>query len=130
MPVHVRGQLAVLTSAIGFGVGTALSVVALRTLRPADLLAVELGGSALVAAVLALGLAGTVLVSLGSGSVPARGAQVRHHRCQHLGEPGAYLRVVHEPVGPDGLRVRIHEVPPPRGCAARPSLAAGAGELR
>lgn len=48
MSVHARGQTLVLASAVGFGVSTALSVVALRTLRPADLLAVELGGSALV----------------------------------------------------------------------------------
>jgi drug/metabolite transporter (DMT)-like permease len=43
-----QGEAAVVVSAVGFGVGTALSVVALRTLRPADLLAVELLGSALV----------------------------------------------------------------------------------
>jgi drug/metabolite transporter (DMT)-like permease len=46
--VQLRGQGAVLASAVGFGVATALSVLALQGLRPADLLAVELGGSALV----------------------------------------------------------------------------------
>jgi drug/metabolite transporter (DMT)-like permease len=50
-----RGEVAVAAAAIGFGVGTALSVVALRTLRPADLLAVELLGSALVLAAVAAG---------------------------------------------------------------------------
>ena len=59
-----RGETLVVASAIGFGVGTALSVVALRTLRPADLLAVELAGSALV-----LGA-----VAAGSGRLPRHGA--------------------------------------------------------
>jgi len=50
-----RGDVLIAASAIGFGVGTALSVVALRTLRPADLLAVELLGSALVLGTFAAG---------------------------------------------------------------------------
>ncbi len=45
---RMRGEVAVLAAALGSGVGTALSVVTLRGLRPANLLAVELGGSALV----------------------------------------------------------------------------------
>ena len=44
----MRGQVAIAASAVGYGVGTALSVVALHGLRPADLLAVELAGSAAV----------------------------------------------------------------------------------
>jgi drug/metabolite transporter (DMT)-like permease len=47
-PIPLGGEVAVLASAIGFGVGTSVSVLALRGLRPADLLAVELGGSAIV----------------------------------------------------------------------------------
>ncbi|MFC4948147.1 DMT family transporter [Pseudonocardia sp. GCM10023141] len=43
-----RGELVVVASAITFGVAGALTVVALRTLRPADMLAFELTGSALV----------------------------------------------------------------------------------
>ena len=43
-----QGQAAIAASAVGYGVGTALSVVALRGLRPADLLAIELAGSAAV----------------------------------------------------------------------------------
>lgn len=43
-----RGQVAIAASAMGFGVNTALSVVALHGLRPADLLAIELAGSAAV----------------------------------------------------------------------------------
>ena len=44
--VSGRGQVAIAASAVGYGVGTALSVVALHGLRPADLLAIELAGSA------------------------------------------------------------------------------------
>lgn len=47
-PIPLGGEVAVLVSAIGFGVGTSVSVLALHGLRPADLLAVELGGSAIV----------------------------------------------------------------------------------
>ena len=43
-----RGQMAIAVSALGYGVSTALSVVALHGLRPADLLAIELSGSAAV----------------------------------------------------------------------------------
>ena len=46
--VSGRGQVAIAASAVGYGVGTALSVVALHGLRPADLLAIELAGSATV----------------------------------------------------------------------------------
>ena len=42
------GRVAIAASAVGYGVGTALSVVALHGLRPADLLAIELAGSATV----------------------------------------------------------------------------------
>jgi drug/metabolite transporter (DMT)-like permease len=59
-----RGELAVAGAAIGFGVGTSLSVVALRTLRPADLLVVELLGSALV----------LVTAAASSGRLHRRGA--------------------------------------------------------
>jgi drug/metabolite transporter (DMT)-like permease len=52
----VRDHAAILASAVGFGVGTALSVVALHGLRPADLLAVELGGSAVILLVVAAAL--------------------------------------------------------------------------
>jgi drug/metabolite transporter (DMT)-like permease len=48
-----RGQIAIAVSALGYGVSTALSVVALRGLRPADLLAIELTGSAAVLLVVA-----------------------------------------------------------------------------
>jgi drug/metabolite transporter (DMT)-like permease len=47
-PIRLRGEGAIAGSAVGFGVGTAMSVLALRGLHPADLLAVELGGSACV----------------------------------------------------------------------------------
>jgi hypothetical protein len=40
--------MAIAVSALGYGVSTALSVVALHGLRPADLLAIELSGSAAV----------------------------------------------------------------------------------
>lgn len=43
-----RGQVAIAASAVGYGVGTTLSVVALHGLQPADLLAIELPGSAAV----------------------------------------------------------------------------------
>lgn len=43
-----RGQVAIAASAVGYGIGTTLSVVALHGLRPADLLAIELPGSAAV----------------------------------------------------------------------------------
>jgi drug/metabolite transporter (DMT)-like permease len=43
-----RGQAAIAASAIGYGISTALSVVALHGLRPADLLVIELAGSAAV----------------------------------------------------------------------------------
>ena len=46
--VSGRGQVAIAASAVGYGVGTALSVVALHGLRPADLLAIELACSAAV----------------------------------------------------------------------------------
>jgi hypothetical protein len=50
-----RGQVAIAASAVGYGVGTALSVVALHGLRPADLLAIELAGSAAVLLAVAAG---------------------------------------------------------------------------
>ena len=46
---HVRvgsGDVAILVSAAAYGVSTVVSVVALHAVRPADLLAVELGGAA------------------------------------------------------------------------------------
>jgi len=48
-----RGQIAIAVSALGYGVSTALSVAALHGLRPADLLAIELTGSAAVLLVIA-----------------------------------------------------------------------------
>jgi drug/metabolite transporter (DMT)-like permease len=51
--ISLGGEVAVLASAVGFGVGTSVSVLALRGLRPADLLAVELGVSAIVLLVVA-----------------------------------------------------------------------------
>src|SRR3954453_9768590 len=68
----VRGHAAILISAVGFGVGTALSVAALRGLQPADLLAVELGGSALV--LLAVATATHRLRRRGAGRALAQGA--------------------------------------------------------
>jgi drug/metabolite transporter (DMT)-like permease len=43
-----RGELGVAAAAIAFGVGSALTVLALRGLTPADMLVVELGGATLV----------------------------------------------------------------------------------
>ncbi|WP_152531603.1 DMT family transporter [Mycobacterium sp. UM_CSW] len=43
-----RGEAGVAAAAVAFGVGSALTVLALRGLTPADMLVVELGGSTLV----------------------------------------------------------------------------------
>lgn len=43
-----RGELGVAVAAVAFGVGSALTVLALRGLTPADMLVVELGGATLV----------------------------------------------------------------------------------
>jgi drug/metabolite transporter (DMT)-like permease len=43
-----RGEVGVAAAAVAFGVGSALTVLALRGLTPADMLVVELGGAALV----------------------------------------------------------------------------------
>jgi drug/metabolite transporter (DMT)-like permease len=59
-----RGQLAIAAAAVGYGVDTALSVVALHGLRPADLLTIELGGSAAV----------LLAVAAGTGRLRRRGA--------------------------------------------------------
>jgi drug/metabolite transporter (DMT)-like permease len=67
-----RGSVAIAASAMGFGVSTALSVVALHGLRPADLLTIELAGSA---AVLLLVAARTGrLHRTGAGRALAQGA--------------------------------------------------------
>lgn len=58
------GEAGVAVAAVAFGVGSALTVLALRGLTPADMLVVELGGSAFVIAVAALAL----------GQLPIRGA--------------------------------------------------------
>jgi drug/metabolite transporter (DMT)-like permease len=63
-PTSRRGQVAIAASAVGFGVSTALSVVALHGLRPADLLAIELAGSAAV----------LLAVAAGTGRLHRRGA--------------------------------------------------------
>jgi drug/metabolite transporter (DMT)-like permease len=64
-PLTARtGATTVGASAVAFGAGTAVSVVALRVLRPADLLVVELGGSALV----------LLAVAAASGRLHRRGA--------------------------------------------------------
>lgn len=67
-----HGQVAIAASAVGYGVGTALSVVALRGLRPADLLAIELAGSAAVLLALAAGT--RRLHRVGAGRALAQGA--------------------------------------------------------
>jgi drug/metabolite transporter (DMT)-like permease len=67
-----HGQAAIAASAVGYGVGTALSVVALRGLRPADLLAIELAGSAAV--LLTVAAATGRLHRVGAGSALAQGA--------------------------------------------------------
>src|SRR6476661_5068877 len=67
-----RGQAAIATSAVGYGVGTALSVVALRGLRAADLLAIELTGSAVV--LLAVAATTGRLRREGAGRALAQGA--------------------------------------------------------
>ena len=66
------GQAAIAASAVAFGVGTTLSVVALHGLRPADLLAVELAGSAAV--LLTVAAATGRLRRAGAGSALAQGA--------------------------------------------------------
>jgi drug/metabolite transporter (DMT)-like permease len=85
-----RGHVAIAASAMGYGVGTALSVVALHGLRPADLLdtlaTVLLAGlclreriGAVTAAALALGTAGTALVALNApdaGSTTSAGSEL------------------------------------------------------
>lgn len=67
-----RGQAAIAASAVGYGVGTTLSVVALRGLWPADLLAIELAGSAAV--LLAVAAVNGRLHRQGAGSALAQGA--------------------------------------------------------
>src|SRR5436190_653287 len=59
-----RGPVAIAAAAVGYGVDTALSVVALHSLRPADLLTIELGGSAAVRGPTAAGsdIVGNLLV--------------------------------------------------------------------
>lgn len=60
-----RGQVAIGAVAVGFGVGTALSVVALHGLRPADLLVFELAGSAAI----------LLAAAAGTGRLHRRGAR-------------------------------------------------------
>ncbi len=67
-----RGQLAIAAAAVAYGVDTALSVVALHGLRPADLLTIELGGSA--AALLAVAASTGRLRRRGAGRALAQGA--------------------------------------------------------
>lgn len=67
-----HGQAAIAASAVGYGVSTALSVVALRGLRPADLLAIELAGSAAV--LLTVAAATGRLHRAGAGRALAQGA--------------------------------------------------------
>jgi drug/metabolite transporter (DMT)-like permease len=68
----MRGQIAIAASAAGYGVATTLSVVALHGLRPADLLAVELAGSAAV--LLTAAAATRRLHRRGAGRALAQGA--------------------------------------------------------
>ena len=65
------GQVAIAASAVGYGVGTALSVVALHGLRPADLLAIELAGSAAVLLAFAAALGALLAFNIGIGTVSA-----------------------------------------------------------
>src|SRR5689334_6191241 len=67
-----RGQLAIAAAAVGYGVDTALSVAALHGLRPADLLMIELGGSAAI--LLAVAGATGKLRRQGAGRGLAQGA--------------------------------------------------------
>jgi drug/metabolite transporter (DMT)-like permease len=67
-----RGQIAIAVSALGYGVSTALSVVVLHGLRAADLLAIELTGSAAV--LLAVAAATGRLHRHGARCAPAQGA--------------------------------------------------------
>lgn len=67
-----RGQLAIAAAAVGYGVDTALSVAALHGLRPADLLTIELGGSAAI--LLAVAGATGKLRRQGAGRALAQGA--------------------------------------------------------
>ncbi|OBI83224.1 DMT family transporter [Mycobacterium sp. 1245805.9] len=59
-----RGEAGVAAAAVAFGVGSALTVLALRGLTPADMLVVELGGSTLV----------FMLAALVTGQLHTRGA--------------------------------------------------------
>lgn len=59
-----RGQVAIAAAAVAYGVDTAFSVVALHGLRPADLLTIELGGSAAI----------LLAVAAGTGKLHRRGA--------------------------------------------------------
>jgi drug/metabolite transporter (DMT)-like permease len=59
-----RGQLAIAAAAVGYGVDTVFSVVALHGLRPADLLTIELGGSAAI----------LLSVAVATGKLRRRGA--------------------------------------------------------
>jgi drug/metabolite transporter (DMT)-like permease len=70
--VSRRGQVAIAASAVGYGVGTALSVVALHGLQAADLLAIELAGSAAV--LLAFAAATGRLRRVGAGRALLQGA--------------------------------------------------------
>jgi drug/metabolite transporter (DMT)-like permease len=62
--LRAPGEAGVAAAAVAFGVGSALTVLALRGLTPADMLVVELGGSALVFA----------LAALATGQLHIRGA--------------------------------------------------------
>lgn len=67
-----RGQMAIAAAAVGSGVDTAFSVVALHGLRPADLLTIELGGSAAI--LLAVAARTGKLHRRGAGRALAQGA--------------------------------------------------------
>lgn len=66
------GQLAIAAAAVGYGVDTALSVVTLKALRPADLLTIELGGSTVI--LLAVTAASGKLHRQNAGRAMAQGA--------------------------------------------------------
>ncbi|WP_261563328.1 hypothetical protein [Frankia tisae] len=102
------GEVTILVAAAVDGVGTTVSVAALHAVHPADLLAVELGGAAVVllgAAVVLLGAAVVLLGGVDAAAAPARGGAAPAARSVGAwpgvpaGRPGAgpYQRLERQP---------------------------------